>query len=252
MVRDVLTVQTSALAAVFARQFEARMRPQIRRNKQRRLRLKHDSLPSFNSLRQEPRQGRLMSDDEIFDFTDSRFLHPPAENIRNYPHVALISLGGQTYVTPAPVQLSPSTPAETVTHRSSLLHPRRPTPTPQPIFKLPEPELHLPGLKHHVVQSLPEKEPPLEVTKHVVHSLPEVRHKVVHSPASEESQPPHFRTIRPFVNLGSSNHLLHHTTSTPQFSHQHQIVKQLPSKKHLSKIRTLKPFYRQKYRPKVS
>ena len=228
------------------------MRPQIRRNKQRRLRLKHDSLPSFNSLRQEPRQGRLMSDDEIFDFTDSRFLHPPAENIRNYPHVALISLGGQTYVTPAPVQLSPSTPAETVTHRSSLLHSRRPTPTPQPIFKLPEPELRLPGLKHHVVQSLPEREPPPEVTKHVVHSLPEVRHKVVHSPASEVTQPAHFGTIRPFVNLGSSNHLLHHTTSTPQFSHQHQIVKQLPSKKHLSKIRSLKPFYRQKYRPKVS
>ena len=28
-----------------------------------------------------------MPDEEIFDFTDSRFLHPPADNIRNFPEV---------------------------------------------------------------------------------------------------------------------------------------------------------------------
>ena len=29
--------------------------------------------------------GKLQSDKEIFDFTDSRFIRPPAENGRNFP-----------------------------------------------------------------------------------------------------------------------------------------------------------------------
>ena len=35
------------------------------------------------------RAGQLQSDSEIFDFTDSRFIRPPAESVRNFPTISL-------------------------------------------------------------------------------------------------------------------------------------------------------------------
>ena len=70
-----------------------------------------------------------MPDEEIFDFTDSRFLHPPVANQRNFPEVAVVDIGGETFVTPAPLLSSAGG------HND---HVSRHRPTPQPIFQLPE------------------------------------------------------------------------------------------------------------------
>ena len=65
-----------------------------------------------------------MPDDEIFDFTDSRFLSPPVANQRNFPEIAVVTdVNGESFVTPTPLLGSPPP-------RSSH------SPTPQPIFQL--------------------------------------------------------------------------------------------------------------------
>ena len=44
------------------------------------------SPPTFmHSSRSRHRPASLLSDVEIFDFTDSRFIRPPAENVINFP-----------------------------------------------------------------------------------------------------------------------------------------------------------------------
>ena len=84
-------------------------------------------IPAFHQKNSQLSKARIMPDEEIFDFTDSRFLHPPVANQRNFPEVAVVDIGGETFVTPAP--LLSSSPGDQVSrHR----------PTPQPIFQLPE------------------------------------------------------------------------------------------------------------------
>ena len=92
-------------------------------------------IPAFHQKNLKNPKPRIMPDEEIFDFTDSRFLSPPVANQRNFPEVAVVNIGGEAFVTPAPL-LSPSpapllssSPGDQVT---------RHTPTPQPIFQLPE------------------------------------------------------------------------------------------------------------------
>ena len=115
--RDLLTIRTSQLAAVFARQFEAAMGPRLRRLRARtssRL-ARPPPPPTFASAARgaAARRGRVMPDEEIFDFTDSRFLRPPTDNQRNHPGVAVVRLQGRTFVTPAPspAPVIPSAPA---------------------------------------------------------------------------------------------------------------------------------------------
>ena len=186
-----------------------------------------------------------MPDEEIFDFTDSRSLHPPADNIRNFPEVALINIGGQTYVTPAPVQVS--SPSPIVSPSPGTARPLHPTP--QPIFKLPE---------HHLSH---------KASSQPVHHVPQPK------TISQLPPPPaYLSTIKPFVHLGSPKPTHFSTTPRPEPYHhnyddhlsnqvqtnnyhaKHQIVKQLPLKKHLGEIRALEPRYRhrKKYRPQVS
>ena len=74
-----------------------------------------------------------MPDEDIFDFTDSRFLNPPRENIRNHPTVEVMEVAGQRFVTP-----SPHPPPRPPLPAAQSSHPPRRRPTPQPIFQLPE------------------------------------------------------------------------------------------------------------------
>ena len=194
-----------------------------------------------------------MPDEEIFDFTDSRFLNPPAENQRNFPEVAVVTVRGEAFVTPAPLMSSPSSPdpVQTVTHH--LL--RKPRPTPQPIFQLPVE--HVPNVPHH--------------NNHVPQLSPRVQ------PAPYLSSP--VSTIKPFVNLGSGSvevqspsvfstsaptlssalskpeldphHHHHHHHKHHKVHHRNHVIKQLPSRQP-SEVRTLKPRYNHhKYKSKV-
>ena len=127
--RDLITVRTASLAAAFAKRFQTRVSSRAWRIRDNLLReVNSDRTPVFlkaNSISQLARKGRIMSDEEIFDFTDSRFLNPPRENIRNHPTVKVMEVEGQRFVTPSP----PS---------PEYSHPPRRRPTPQPIFQLPD------------------------------------------------------------------------------------------------------------------
>ena len=114
--RDLLTVQTASLAAKFAKIFQLRLKSQARRTRDKWKRLQNS--PNFSRDTTSARLGRIMPDEEIFDFTDSRFLNPPRENRRNHPEVKVIDVMREKF-------LAPSQP------------PRR-LPTPQPIFQPPE------------------------------------------------------------------------------------------------------------------
>ena len=128
--RDLITVRTASLAAAFAKRFQTRVSSRAWRIRDNLLReVNSERTPVFlktNSISQLARKGRIMSDEEIFDFTDSRFLNPPRENIRNHPTVKVMEVEGQRFVTPSP-PLNPE-----------YSHPPRRRPAPQPIFKLPE------------------------------------------------------------------------------------------------------------------
>ena len=129
--RDVLTVRTASLAASFAKRFQLRLRSQAGRL--RRLG-RGERTPNFAET-EIARRGRITPDEEIFDFTDSRFLNPPRENVRNHPEVNLIELRG--VVTPAP-PISYTQPRFQPLARPSPAPAPRPRPTPQPIFQLPD------------------------------------------------------------------------------------------------------------------
>ena len=132
--RDVLTVRTASLAAAFAKMFQSRVSSEARRirdNLGGELR-PSERTPVFlgaRSLSQIARKGRIMPDEEIFDFTDSRFLNPPRENVRNHPTVEVIEVEGQRFATPSPPHPPPLPALQNSPHRR---------PTPQPIFQLPE------------------------------------------------------------------------------------------------------------------
>ena len=68
--------------------------------------LLNPSPPSFIETAQ--RRPTYQSDREIFDFTDSRFIEPPADNVRNYPTLSSQeivvdnSVSGYGYNQPSP------------------------------------------------------------------------------------------------------------------------------------------------------
>ena len=199
-----------------------------------------------------PRKGRMMPDEEIFDFTDSRFLQPPEvkshvvliielllsisqENMKNFPEVNLVRLGGQTFVTPAPMDReSPRSPAHPMSPHHPMSAPetashpprRRFRPTPQPIFhvtmqtvmdhvsQLPDTRHVSPDTGHvslfpdtrHVsqlsdnrhVSKLPGTRP-----RHVSHSAPDTRHVSALPHVTPRPAQSIFGALKPFVNLGS-------------------------------------------------
>ena len=203
------------------------------------------------------RKGRMMPDEEIFDFTDSRFLQPPEvkshvvlieelfsisqENMKNFPEVNLVSLGGQTFVTPAPMDReSPRSPGHTMSAPETASHSprRRFRPTPQPIFHVTMQTVmdhvsQLPDTRHvspdtrHVSQllsdnrhvSLPSASDTRHVsklpntrhvsklpnTRHVSHSAPDSRHVSALPQVTPRPTQSIFGALKPFVNLGSGS-----------------------------------------------
>lgn len=133
--RDLITVRTASLAAAFAKRFQARVSSEARRRNRENLVREvtaSERTPVFlkaTAISQLSRKGRIMPDEDIFDFTDSRFLNPPRENIRNHPTVEVMEVEGHRFVTPSP---PPPLPA------AQYSHPPGRRPTPQPIFQLPE------------------------------------------------------------------------------------------------------------------
>ena len=187
-----------------------------------------------------------MPDEEIFDFTDSRFLNPPVENQRNFPEVAVVTVRGESFVTPAPLLLSPSSPApvKTVTHR-----PRKQRPTPQPIFQLPEqfPVKHVPHRKNHVSQLARVQPSPYLSSVSTIKPFVNLGSGSVEVPSSSAFSTP-VPTLSSKPNLGYPNR--HHKHHKVHQQHNH-VIKQLPSRVH-SEVRTLKPRYNHhKYKSKV-
>ena len=130
--RDLLTVRTASLAAAFAVRFQAGVRSEARR-RSRDNAVSSERTPVFlKAISQLSRKGRIMPDEDIFDFTDSRFLNPPRENIRNHPTVEVMEVEGHRFVTP-----SPPPPARPPRPAAQYSHPPGRRPTPQPIFQLP-------------------------------------------------------------------------------------------------------------------
>ena len=127
--RALLTVRTASLAAAFAKRFQAGVRSEARLARRRNRDRGRERTPVFlepGTISQLARRGRIMPDEDIFDFTDSRFLNPPRENIRNHPTVEVTEVEGHRFVTPSPPPPAPPPVAP------------RGGPTPQPIFQLPE------------------------------------------------------------------------------------------------------------------
>ena len=131
--RDLITVRMASLAAAFAKRFQTRVSRRAWRIRDNLLReVSSARTPVFfkaNSISQLARKGRIMLDEEIFDFTDSRFLNPPRENVRNHPTVEVMEVEGQRFVAPSPPHPPPTSDPE-------YSHPPRRRPTPQPIFQL--------------------------------------------------------------------------------------------------------------------
>ena len=83
--RDILTVTASKSAAEFALRFQPHKEQLIKQNKAiaRAGKITRNA-PNFTN-NQPYQKGQLQEDDEIFDFTDSRFLNPPADSRQNFP-----------------------------------------------------------------------------------------------------------------------------------------------------------------------
>ena len=200
-----------------------------------------------------------MPDEEIFDFTDSRFLQPPEvkshvvlieelfsisqENMKNFPEVNLVSLGGQTFVTPAPMDReSPRSPAHPMSAHHAMSAPetashsprRKFRPTPQPIFHVTMQTVmdhvsQLPDTRHvsqlssdnrHVsLHSGPDTRhvSKLPDTRHVSHSAPHTRHVSALPHVTSRPAQSIFGALKPFVNLGSGppGHLSSHQLPGP-------------------------------------
>ena len=81
--RDKVTLDSSRVAAQFAKVYQAQMERVTAQLKRRSF---HIGTPSFHSS--GARKGGVRKDDqEIFDFTDSRFVDPPPQNRQNFPLV---------------------------------------------------------------------------------------------------------------------------------------------------------------------
>ena len=114
-----------------------------------------------------------------------------------------MNLGGQTFVTPAPMdRVSPMSPEHPMSAPETVSHhpPRQFRPTPQPIFHVTmqtvmEHVSKLPGSRH--VSTIPD-------IRHVSHPSLDTMH-VSSLPHVTTQKPPVsiFGTIKPFVNLGS-------------------------------------------------
>jgi len=85
--RDILTVETSKLAAKFAKMFQMQVKQLTRKHKRvSKFEKLRQPLPNFIETHTLDR-GVPKSDEEIFDFTDSRFVEPPSQNKQNHPLV---------------------------------------------------------------------------------------------------------------------------------------------------------------------
>lgn len=163
------------------------------------------------------------------------------ENMKNFPEVNLVNLGGQTFVTPAPMDReSPRSPG----HRMSASHqmsapetvshkPRRFRPTPQPIF-----HVTMQTVMEHVSQ-LPDTGHVSDF-RHVSHSVPDNRHVSTLPQVSHTTPNPFFGTLKPFVNLGSGHHLGQHH---PMAEAGHQLP---PLRPEPGPVRALRPRRRQR------
>ena len=105
--RDMYTIGNSRLVADMARQHQYEMDNAARINK--------DKLRVISWARVSPKfhtkypymKGKLKSDEEIFDFTDSRLINPPKTNLNNYPLVNVYVKQRQTHAPKLPlVQIS--------------------------------------------------------------------------------------------------------------------------------------------------
>jgi len=84
--RDVITVEASRRAANFALQFQPHKKQLVNQNRLRENFRQKNPPPQFSEFRSfQP--ASLQSDNEIFDFTDSRFINAPADNRQNFPLV---------------------------------------------------------------------------------------------------------------------------------------------------------------------
>ena len=85
--RDILTVESSKLAAEMAKRLEYKAGQGIWRNKDNPRLLEWARVTPEYSTRQSQKEGILKKDEEIFDFTDSRLINPPTENRQNVPSI---------------------------------------------------------------------------------------------------------------------------------------------------------------------
>ena len=158
--------------------------------------------------------------------------------MKNFPEVNLVNLGGQTFVTPAPMdresprspghQMSPShqmSAPETVSHK-----PRRFRPTPQPIF-------------HVTMQTVMEHVSKLSDTRHVSQAVPDNRHVSTLPQVSHTTPRPFFGTLKPFVNLGSGPPGHHRGQHHPMAEAGHQLSHLRPEP---GPVRALRPRRRQR------
>jgi len=84
--RDILTVKASKTVAEFARRFQPLKEYVIQKDKERQKQV-YRSPPNFIDRELGIVKGNLQEDDEIFDFTDSRFINPPPDSVQNFPLV---------------------------------------------------------------------------------------------------------------------------------------------------------------------
>jgi len=84
--RDILTVKASKTVAEFARRFQPLKEFVAQKDKDRQGQA-YRSPPNFIDREVGIVKGNLQEDDEIFDFTDSRFINPPPDSVQNFPLV---------------------------------------------------------------------------------------------------------------------------------------------------------------------
>ena len=89
--RDMLTMESSKKVADMARRFQYETDRTSWRNKEKLRLLEWTRRKPKFLTRKSPRRGTLLSDTEIFDFTDSRLVNPPKQNRNNYPLQSLFT-----------------------------------------------------------------------------------------------------------------------------------------------------------------
>ena len=231
--RDLLTLETSKLAAQFAKSYQPQVKQMARKHKMlSKMKKLMTPLPNFIERRAFDK-GIQKDDAEIFDFTDSRFVNPPTSNRQNFPLVKEeVPLAVPIVESSKPLQFIDMThysPAPTTPHtqftRFTPDHPHPTTPrpltysSPRPAYYStpPPPYRSKPQQSYFITTQSPLHNSSPHFSSY--HPTPQPDYQPQPLDSYQAKPPTHshhfmqshlhtssYTTPKPFVNLGSREH----------------------------------------------